>query len=160
MSSFALNYFCIVRMKLINRFLVPLLLVLLVGYFRLDIDVFQGKQIHGSKGAFENQEQFESDVTHTDQQQTIKPTSKSKRKKRCKAIVSLTESQEEDNDDDDDKSDGQNSLSKYVKNIGLLAIFTDPQVFPSNSSLSYIHPQEPFAHSLSNKNILFQVFRI
>lgn len=155
-------YFCAVKMKSINRFLIPVLILVLIGYFRLDLNLFQGKQFHTASKEIERQEQLEPGSLYNDHVQTIKPSTKGKRKKRCKAIISLSESQEEDNDDDENSDDKQNTLQKYVKHIGCAAIFLSHTTgFTSfNYSSGYINPQEPFAHRLSNKNILFRVFRI
>lgn len=133
---------------------------MLIGYFRLDLDLFQGKQLHTSTNIMGGAAQLESGTPFNDHAQTIKPSTKGRRKKRCKAIISLSESQEEDNDENSD--DEQNELQKYVKHIGCAAIFLSHAsgITSLHYSSSYINPQEPLLHSLSNKNILFQVFRI
>lgn len=145
------------QIKSISRLLLALFFLLLTGYSRLDIHLLQNDSAHNLTGCIENIPDYSiaAKINHT----KIKPATKGKKRKRGKAIILTSETQEEN--EDEENSDGkQNTLQKYVKHVSIPGIFLSSQ-FNSfqDYSKNYLFPSEPVAPP-SDKNILFQIFRI
>lgn len=154
-----MKYFCCVRIKSIYRFLLPLFFLLLTGYSRLDIHLFQKENVTNLINNTESS--IDYSLAQKNDHTKIKPATKGKRRKRCKAIMLASESQEEDDNDDDEKDDEQNSLNKYAKYVSISSVFSSNRIISFyNNSQNDSFPHEPITLALSDKNILFRVFRI
>ena len=157
-----MDYFCNMQLKLVSRFFIPVFILMLIGYFHLGLGTFQGEGLQQPDKQIENQEQLKFRLAQNEHHlhSIVKPTTKGKTRKRGKAVICVSENQEEDSDDDERNDDKQDSLTKYVKHAGYAAVFYTTALAPSTNSGYFPHPNEPLTRSVSDKNILFQVFRI